>query len=69
MARQADGVARIENLAPHGGVIVLLLKRVDPERVPAANNSEPEQIEQEVPRTVLVADDDPDVRQFLTDSL
>lgn len=70
MARQAGGVARIESRPSHGTTVVLLLKAADVSTrntiSTGINNSASLVLDQ---LTVLVVDDDPDVRQFLTDSL
>lgn len=67
MARQAGGIARIESREAHGTTIILLLKFVEAsvEASPQASGGPP----QGNTLTVLAVDDDPDVRQFLADSL
>ncbi len=69
IARQAGGSVRIESKLGAGTRIVLVLRRVEGEVVP------PEALATATPTaasgdlTVLVIDDDPDVRQFLCASL
>jgi PAS domain S-box-containing protein len=69
MAGQAGGTARIERRAPRGTSVVLLLPAVE---APASAEAEDDA---KVPgaayegRTVLVVDDDPEVRGFLSASL
>jgi PAS domain S-box-containing protein len=69
MARQAGGIARIESRPPHGTSVVLLLKSVEPSVEHTAREVDDGLPELREVRTVLVVDDDPDVRQFLSDSL
>jgi PAS domain S-box-containing protein len=69
MAKQAGGIARIEDHKPRGTSVLLLLKSV--ERPvdfdhPVSEAPRPAQISS---KTILVVDDDPDVRQFLSASL
>jgi CheY-like chemotaxis protein len=69
MARQAGGIARITTQAGQGTTVALFLRSTAAEDRP-----EPEG-QQDAPRqparaaTVLVVDDDPDVRRYLADSL
>lgn len=69
MARQAGGVARIESRPSQGTTVLLLLKAADVsnDAITTGNNSSASCAVDQL--TVLVVDDDPDVRQFLTDSL
>ncbi len=69
MTRQAGGAARIENRQPRGTSIVLLLRRVEPEDGPAQDDDQGEPAVDDRTRTVVVVDDDPDVRRFLADAL
>jgi hypothetical protein len=69
MARQAGGAARIESREARGTSVVLLLKFVQ-----ASDDGVASAATEELPPlpkapTVLAVDDDPDVRQFLSDSL
>jgi len=69
MARQAGGVARIQSRPSLGTSVILLLKSVEtpPESVVTKHHADiPAEL---IERTVLVIDDDPDVRHFLSDSL
>ena len=68
MATQAGGSARIEGRAPHGTSVVLLLRGVDAE-TRAAQAEEEQAAALREGKTVLVIDDDPDVRRFLVDTL
>jgi CheY-like chemotaxis protein len=66
--RQAGGTARIRSEPGRGTVVELLLKRTEPAVVPDG----PQERESAIRRgqgRVLVIDDDPDVRQFLSDAL
>ncbi len=70
MARQAGGTARIESEPGRGTTVRLWLPRTEAGAAEAAApmvRAEPRQ--GEVAATVLVVDDDPDVRRFLADSL
>jgi CheY-like chemotaxis protein len=66
--RQSGGAVRIESTPGHGTVVQLYLRRTDalPRRL-----DEQEAVDgvQAPAATILVVDDDPDVRAFLTESL
>ena len=66
--RQSGGAARIESTPGHGTIVRLYLRRTDalPRKL-----DEQEAVDGVHPRaaTILVVDDDPDVRAFLTESL
>jgi hypothetical protein len=69
MVRQAGGTARIEHLAPHGTRVSLLVRYIDPphEATAAQAVDEPQALGRG--RTILVVDDDPDVREHLAQAL
>jgi PAS domain S-box-containing protein len=71
MARQSGGVARIETAPGEGTAVKLLFRRGDGEAAEEAR--EPGATEQAdaspMPATVLVIDDDPDVRGFIAATL
>jgi CheY-like chemotaxis protein len=71
MARQSGGSARIETAPGEGTTVKLLFRKADGEATEAA--AEPGETEQAqaAPRraTVLVIDDDPDVRGFIAATL
>jgi PAS domain S-box-containing protein len=68
MTKQAGGTARIEHRLPHGTSVILCLPRVETATTaPAAQASMP--VGRYQARTVLVVDDDPDVRFFLSTAL
>lgn len=69
MAKQAGGTARIEQRMHHGARISLWLPSVVLAPVTAALVSDPAPSVKFVAKRVLVVDDDPDVRQFLSSSL
>ena len=69
IARQAGGTARIESRPGQGTTVRVLLRRTD---LAIETDNSPAAVESEVvtpSATVLVIDDDADVRRFLTDSL
>jgi len=69
IARQGGGTARIESRPGGGTTVRVFLRRT--EQAPAESSASPE-AEADRPRrraSVLVIDDDPDVRRFLVDSL
>jgi CheY-like chemotaxis protein len=67
MTHYAGGAVRIESTSPHGTSIVMLLKRgVQPA---ATQDYTADVSEISSSRSVLVVDDDPDVREFLAESL
>ncbi len=66
--RQSGGAVRIESTPGSGTVVRLYLRRTD--AVPRKRDAaEPAEEVQRQPATILVVDDDPDVRAFLTESL
>jgi PAS domain S-box-containing protein len=68
MAKQAGGVARIQSTPQQGTTVRLLLPRLDQIRSAAVEREDDPAIVP-VQATVLVVDDDADVRQFLVESL
>jgi PAS domain S-box-containing protein len=69
MARQAGGVARIRSAPGEGTTVSILLSRTDPEPAQASDGVDGENVNDGIHAKVLIIDDDPDVRRFLTDSL
>jgi PAS domain S-box-containing protein len=71
MARQSGGTARIESTPGKGTAVKLLFRKADEEAVEAAAGAEePASISVPfAPVSVLVIDDDPDVRGFIVTSL
>jgi CheY-like chemotaxis protein len=69
MARQAGGLARIQSMPQQGTTVRLLLPRLDKMRTAAAEREESDSPLAPMRATVLVVDDDADVRQFLVESL
>jgi CheY-like chemotaxis protein len=69
MARQAGGLARIQSMPQQGTTVRLLLPRLDQMRTAAAEREESDSPLAPMRATVLVVDDDADVRQFLVESL
>ena len=70
MTRQAGGVARIDSRPSQGTTVVLLLEAVEASSSNThARAGGGEAAAAPQGQTVLVVDDDPDVRQFLSDSL
>jgi PAS domain S-box-containing protein len=69
MARQAGGAARIESREAQGTSVVLLLKFVQASDGGVASAATEDLPPLPKAPTVLAVDDDPDVRQFLSDSL
>jgi len=72
MARQSGGAARIESGVGQGTSVKLLFRKADAEvaNVPSAAEAEQAQPEpQRPPASVLVIDDDPDVRAFIVETL
>ena len=70
MARQSGGAARIESRPGHGTAVKLLFRKADGASVEAPRGDEqPEQAAERAPASVLVIDDDPDVRGFIVESL
>jgi CheY-like chemotaxis protein len=70
MARQSGGAARIESRPGHGTAVKLLFRKADGARVEAPRGGdEADDAADRAPATVLVIDDDPDVRGFIVESL
>jgi len=70
MARQSGGDARIESQPGKGTAVKLLFRKADGAAVEAPAGTEPdEQAATRAAATVLVIDDDPDVRGFIVESL
>jgi CheY-like chemotaxis protein len=69
MARQAGGVARIQSTPQQGTTVRLLLPRLDQIRSAAAEREDSDSPIAPMQATVLVVDDDADVRQFLAEAL
>ena len=70
MARQSGGDARIESQPGKGTAVKLLFRKADGAAVEAPAGAEPdEQAATRAAATVLVIDDDPDVRGFIVESL
>lgn len=72
MARQSGGAARIESRIGEGTAVKLLFRRADAESASESAAGEPEQQQaeqQKLPASVLVIDDDPDVRGFIVAAL
>jgi CheY-like chemotaxis protein len=69
MARQAGGLARIQSMPQHGTTVRLLLPRLDNFNPVAGEREESDAPGAPLAATVLVVDDDPDVRKFLVETL
>jgi PAS domain S-box-containing protein len=70
MARQSGGAARIESRAGHGTAVKLLFRKADGATVEAPRDrDEADHIAKREPASVLVIDDDPDVRGFIVETL
>jgi len=72
MARQSGGAARIESRVGEGTTVKLLFRKADEEVAGEAASAEAEQGQpepQQLPASVLVIDDDPDVRAFIAETL
>jgi signal transduction histidine kinase/CheY-like chemotaxis protein len=69
MARQAGGIARIQSMPQQGTTVWLLLPRLDKIWPAAAEREEIDPPVAPMPATVLIVDDDPDVRLFLVETL
>jgi PAS domain S-box-containing protein len=69
MARQAGGVARIQSMPQQGTTVRLLLPGHDKTRSAAAEREESDSPIASMQATVLVVDDDADVRLFLVETL
>jgi CheY-like chemotaxis protein len=71
MARQSGGAARIESREGEGTVVRLLFRKAD-DAAQAEPEAPPEEAAPESPaspKSVLVIDDDPDVRGFIVETL
>jgi len=71
MARQSGGAARIESREGEGTVVRLLFRKAD-DAAQAETEAPPEEVVTESPtspKSVLVIDDDPDVRGFIVETL
>jgi CheY-like chemotaxis protein len=68
MARQAGGTVRLASAPGEGTVVRILLRATELDARQQAGAAK-EKVETAAQATVLIVDDDPDVRQFLTDSL
>jgi CheY-like chemotaxis protein len=69
IARQSGGVARIDTHPGRGTTVRLLLRRTDQEVPNDPVRYEGTQLARQPTATVLVVDDDADVRRFLADAL
>jgi PAS domain S-box-containing protein len=69
IARQAGGVARIQSMPQQGTTVWLLLPSLDKIRSAAAEREESDSPIAPMAATILVVDDDADVRQFLVEAL
>ena len=69
IARQAGGVARIQSVPQQGTTVWLLLPSLDKIRSSAAKREESDSPIAPMTATILVVDDDADVRQFLVEAL
>ncbi len=69
IARQGGGTARIESQAGSGTTVRLFLRRTEAECRPEESYGEEQEVQLRGSATLLVVDDDPDVRAFLADSL
>jgi CheY-like chemotaxis protein len=70
VARQSGGTARIDSTPGVGTTVSLYFRRADQEADAAADEQEPAAIEPaERTASILVIDDDPDVREFICASL
>jgi CheY-like chemotaxis protein len=68
-ARQAGGTARIESAPQRGTTVKLLLQHLGNIRPEKAELDKHDADSAATPATILVVDDDPDVRQFLAEAL
>ena len=72
MARQSGGAARIESRIGEGTTVKLLFRKADTEVAGEAASADADQTQpepQRLPASVLVIDDDPDVRAFIAETL
>jgi len=72
MARQSGGAARIESRVGEGTAVKLLFRKADGDIATEPDRADTDQAEAEPQRpaaSVLVIDDDPDVRGFIADTL
>jgi CheY-like chemotaxis protein len=69
MAKQAGGAARIDTRVGEGTTVTLLLRCTETAVVDQPDPGSGSELGQGAPATVLVVDDDPDVRRFIADTL
>lgn len=72
MARQSGGAARLESHVGRGTAVKLLFRQADDDAARDKSTADADQTEAEtrrLPASVLVIDDDPDVRGFIADAL
>ncbi|HKX92551.1 MAG TPA: PAS domain S-box protein [Sphingomicrobium sp.] len=69
MARQSGGIARIESGPGQGTTVKLLFRAAESEPEAAIASAEVEAEAEREAASILVIDDDPDVRQFIVQSL
>jgi CheY-like chemotaxis protein len=70
MARQSGGAARIESRTGHGTAVKLLFRKADGAAAEAPRDrDEADHTAEREPASVLVIDDDPDVRGFIVEAL
>jgi CheY-like chemotaxis protein len=72
MARQSGGSARIESKIGEGTAVKLLFRKADADEAREAAGADQSQAQaelQRLPASVLVIDDDPDVRGFIAETL
>jgi PAS domain S-box-containing protein len=71
MARQSGGAARIESRLGEGTTVKLFFRAADGDvaKDAAADPDQPHAEPQRIPASVLIIDDDPDVRGFIADAL
>ena len=68
-ARQSGGIARVETRPGEGTTVRLLLRRTDQDVPHYPVSHEGKQLTGQRPATVLIVDDDADIRRFLAESL
>ena len=69
MARQAGGTARIRSAPGEGTTVSIFLKRTSDEAAGHAARAADRETAHAAVTTILIVDDDPDVRRFLSESL
>jgi CheY-like chemotaxis protein len=69
MARQAGGIARVQSQPGHGSTVSMFLPRTEAAVQPDAEHTSAPAEPRSASATILVIDDDPDVRRFLADTL